>query len=455
MAHGRRVLAENGASANRQRASRSGKGKAAALPLKFFNVRTSERFVFKRRDKRCLTLSPRSSLIPVFIHFSDFFPDLVQATLANCKALILGCERVVILKPNQGKPMSDDVVWEGPGASLPDRCWDRQGVLLRTLDIVAYKVFARDRKRELLPIEQQLWDVMRPFLGRIKDFAKSLNVGALELEHHMESPEVLFDALCAQAPWSVKVSAVVSDASPAAGDREHILYYSPKNGVFTREFIDHPDDEDRDAGIPLVTLPCRLQSVLPTHPSVAQVLRYLVSIAARIESAKLRAMVEVLADKHPVLDESVRPRQQQEQDHLTPTTPSQQPPLPATPPTTAALNPVVPWGQEDTDLAQVTGAPLCGDKRVALAARNCASAKSKKRLKSAPAASSAAAATMPWSRVADDTLIKTAKTCPPLDHSCTGVLSAEASLSRAESALSRAESALSRPESTPGLTAGA
>ena len=40
----------------------------------------------------------------------------------------------------QGKPMIDDVVWEGPGASLPDRCWDRQGVILRTLDIVAYKV---------------------------------------------------------------------------------------------------------------------------------------------------------------------------------------------------------------------------------------------------------------------------------------------------------------------------
>ena len=41
---------------------------------------------------------------------------------------------------SQGKPQIDDVVWEGPGASLPDRCWDRQGVILRTLDIVAYKV---------------------------------------------------------------------------------------------------------------------------------------------------------------------------------------------------------------------------------------------------------------------------------------------------------------------------
>jgi len=101
MAHGRRVLSENGGSANKPRASSRGSRKGAALPLKFFNVKTSERFVFKRRDKRCLTLSPRSSLIPVFIHFSDFFPDLVQATLTKCKALILGCERVVILRPNQ------------------------------------------------------------------------------------------------------------------------------------------------------------------------------------------------------------------------------------------------------------------------------------------------------------------------------------------------------------------
>jgi hypothetical protein len=91
------------ATPQKQRTSRGSKPRAsvAALPLKFFNVKTSERFVFKRRDKRCLTLPPRSSLIPVFIHFSDFFPDLVQATLSKCKALILGCERVVILKPNQ------------------------------------------------------------------------------------------------------------------------------------------------------------------------------------------------------------------------------------------------------------------------------------------------------------------------------------------------------------------
>mmetsp|Transcript_76311 Transcript_76311/g.111774 ORF Transcript_76311/g.111774 Transcript_76311/m.111774 type:complete len:166 (+) Transcript_76311:430-927(+) len=140
MAHGRRVLADNGGAANKQRTAKKEKKVAAALPLKFFNVKTSERFVFKRRDKKCLTLSPRSSLIPVFIHFSDFFPDLVQATLVKCRALIKECERVVILKPNQGKPQIDDVVWEGPGASLPDRCWDRQGVILRTLDIVAYKV---------------------------------------------------------------------------------------------------------------------------------------------------------------------------------------------------------------------------------------------------------------------------------------------------------------------------
>ena len=100
MAHGRRTVMDNGSATQKQRTSR-GSRKGAALSLKFFNVKTSERFVFKRRDKRCLTLPPRSNLIPVFIHFSDFFPDLVQTTLSKCKALILGCERVVILKPNQ------------------------------------------------------------------------------------------------------------------------------------------------------------------------------------------------------------------------------------------------------------------------------------------------------------------------------------------------------------------
>ena len=141
------------------------------------------------------------------------------------------------------------------------------------------QVGARDRKRDLLPIEQQLWDVMGPFLHRIRDFARSLNDGAVELEQHIDDEEAICSVLQGQAPWSVRISAVLTDASPAVGDREHILYYSPKHGVFTREFIDYPEDEDKDSGIPLVTLPCRLQSVMPTHPSVPQVLRYLVSVA--------------------------------------------------------------------------------------------------------------------------------------------------------------------------------
>jgi len=215
--------------------------------------------------------------------------------------------------------MIDDVVWEGPGASLPDRCWDRQGVILRTLDIVAYKVVARDRKRELLPIEQQLWDVMSPFLGRIRDFAKSLNEGAMELEQHVDSMDAVLEILQAQTAWSLRVSAVLTDAAPAVGDREHILYYSPKNGVFTREFVDHPDDEDKDCGIPLVTLPCRLQSVMPTHPSVPQVLRYLVSIQDRVASAELRGLFRSLAEKFPVPEDvgpsNVDPQQQEEKEH--------------------------------------------------------------------------------------------------------------------------------------------
>lgn len=126
------------------------------------------------------------------------------------------------------------------------------------------QVGARDRKRELVPIEQQLWDVMGPFLCRIRDFAKSLNKGALDLEQYVHQLHAVDNVLQGQTPWSVRISAVLTTAAPAVGDREHILYYSPQNGVFTREFVDHPDDEDKDCGIPLVTLPCRLQNVMPT-----------------------------------------------------------------------------------------------------------------------------------------------------------------------------------------------
>jgi hypothetical protein len=143
------------------------------------------------------------------------------------------------------------------------------------------QVGARDRKRELLSIEQQLWEVMGPFLCRIRDFARSLNEGAIELEKQIESMDTVQNVMQGKTPWSIRISAVLTDAAPAVGDREHLLHYSPKHGVFTREFIDHPDDEDKDSGIPLVTLPCRLQSVMPTYPSVPQIIRYLVSIAGR------------------------------------------------------------------------------------------------------------------------------------------------------------------------------
>jgi len=67
------------------KAARKAAIKEAAQPLKFFNVKASERFVFRRRDKRCLTLPSKTSLVPVFIHFSDIFPDVVQDTLKSCR----------------------------------------------------------------------------------------------------------------------------------------------------------------------------------------------------------------------------------------------------------------------------------------------------------------------------------------------------------------------------------
>jgi len=153
--------------------------------------------------------------------------------------------------------------------------------------------------------------------------------------------DAVYTTLQGQKPWSVRISAVLTNSAPAVGDREHILYYSPQNGVFTREFVDQPDDEDKDCGIPLVTVPCRLQSVLPTHPSVPQVLRYLVSVVDRLVSQELRVLFRALADTHPVIPEAPKvcgkeemqqqAQQQQQQQRQQQEQQQQQPPPPSQP----------------------------------------------------------------------------------------------------------------------------
>mmetsp|Transcript_60779 Transcript_60779/g.143396 ORF Transcript_60779/g.143396 Transcript_60779/m.143396 type:complete len:389 (+) Transcript_60779:197-1363(+) len=289
------------ATAKRGDRSRQGtKAAQKALPLKFFNVKSSERFVFKRRDRRCLTLSPRSSLIPVFIHFSDMFPELVQATLSKCKSLISSCSRVVLVRPNHERVHSDDVVWEGPGSSIPHRCWDRHATVLRTLDIVQYKVSAHDRKRELLTIEQELWNVVEPFLCRINGFAQFLITDSTALDE-LSSCDAVMAALKEDKPWCITVDAIVSQSSPSLGDREHVLHYSPRAGVFVREFID-ADEGYGIAGtsIPLVTLPCRLQSDMTVHPPLPQLLQFLSSILPRVAAPSLRDAISILSAQFPV-----------------------------------------------------------------------------------------------------------------------------------------------------------
>jgi len=282
------------------RQRQASKAHQKASPLKFFNVKSAERFVFKRRDRRCLTLSPRSSLIPVFIHFSDMFPELVQATLAKCKSLISSCSRVVLVRPNQERVQSDDVVWEGPGNSIPHRCWDRHATILRTLDIVQYKVSAQDRKRELLAVERELWNVVEPFLARINGFAQYLVTDSTALED-LTTCDTILSVLKADKPWCITVDAMVSHSSPSVGDREHILHYSPRAGVFVREFID-ADEGYGLAGtsIPLVTLPCRLHKDMPVHPPVSLVLQLLCSLLPRVRSEALRDAITHLATQFPV-----------------------------------------------------------------------------------------------------------------------------------------------------------
>mmetsp|Transcript_1484 Transcript_1484/g.3031 ORF Transcript_1484/g.3031 Transcript_1484/m.3031 type:complete len:372 (-) Transcript_1484:255-1370(-) len=294
------MTATSGKRTDGTRTRHAAKASQKAIPLKYFNIRSAERFVFKRRDKRCLTLSPRSSLIPVFIHFSDIFPELVQSTLSKCKTLISACPRVVLLRPNQEKILSDDVVWEGPGSSIPHRCWDRHGTLLRTLDIVQYKVSAQDRKRELLPIEQDLWNVVEPFLCRINNFSQHLISGSSVLDE-MNSKEEVLTAMKEDIPWCLTVDAIVSHSAPSVGDREHILHFSPKAGVFVREFIDADEGfGSAVTSVPLVTLPCRLQNDMPIHPPLPQTLQFLSSILPRISSLALRDAISNLSAEMPV-----------------------------------------------------------------------------------------------------------------------------------------------------------
>jgi hypothetical protein len=274
-----------------RKASRSIK----ALPLKYFNVKTTERFVFKRRDKRCLLLSPKSSLIPVFIHFSDIFPDQVQSTLSKCRDIIAACPRVLLLKPSvlncSDRPLADNVVFDGPGKSVPTYCWERQGTLLRTLDIVQYKVSAVDRKRDLLPVERDLWSIVHPFLSSIRKFTEELNENAVALDDYDTVDDVLTALCSADKPWSISVGPAPSPA-PAVGDRAHMLLYSPQVGVFTRRFPDA-------SAMPLVTLPCRLQNGLQLFPSPDRILDYLESISDRIESQRTLELLRQARRKLP------------------------------------------------------------------------------------------------------------------------------------------------------------
>jgi hypothetical protein len=194
----------------------------------------------------------------------------------------MACPRVLLLKPclinYLERPLADSVVFDGPGDSVPNYCWERQGTLLRTLDVVQYKVSALDRKRPLLPVERELWGVVQPFLSSIRKFADEINQQAVSLDDLETEEQVLNAVRGNDLPWSLSVGASASSA-PAVGDRAHVLLYAPKAGVFTRRFAD-------PAAMPLVTLPCRLQNALPLFPPPARILDYLESIAPRITSSR-------------------------------------------------------------------------------------------------------------------------------------------------------------------------
>eukprot|EP00291_Cryptomonas_curvata_P022800 CAMPEP_0172167868 /NCGR_PEP_ID=MMETSP1050-20130122/9815_1 /TAXON_ID=233186 /ORGANISM="Cryptomonas curvata, Strain CCAP979/52" /LENGTH=189 /DNA_ID=CAMNT_0012838715 /DNA_START=328 /DNA_END=894 /DNA_ORIENTATION=- len=143
----------------------------------------------------------------------------------------MACPRVLLLKPclinYSERPLADNVVFDGPGDSVPSYCWERQGTLLRTLDVVQYKVSALDRKRPLLPVERELWSVVQPFLSSIRKFADEINQEAVSLDD-LETEEQVLEAVSGNnLPWSLSVGASASSV-PAVGDRAHDLLYAPK-----------------------------------------------------------------------------------------------------------------------------------------------------------------------------------------------------------------------------------
>jgi hypothetical protein len=215
----------------------------------------------------------------------------------------MACPRVLLLKPclisYSERPLADSVVFDGPGDSVPSYCWDRQGTLLRTLDVVQYKVSALDRKRPLLPVERELWGVVQPFLSSIRKFADEINQQAVSLDD-LETEEQVFNAINGNdQPWSLSVGASASSA-PAVGDRAHVLLYAPKAGVFTRRFAD-------PAAMPLVTLPCRLQNSLPLFPPSARILDYLESIAPRITNSRTLQFLRHARHRLPNVEEAPGP----------------------------------------------------------------------------------------------------------------------------------------------------
>jgi len=224
-------------------------------------------------------------------------PDYVASLLAKCKALIVSSPRVVLLRPNGVQP--DDVIYDGVGSALPHSCFDRTGVTLRTLDVVHFKCTAVDRKRDLLPIEEDLWGVIWPFLTRMRGFARQLTNDAISLESLGGEMMVLEveNVVRGTQPWSVRVAAVLTDTTPTVGDREHLLFYAPSEGLFTRAFIE--TGAPGGASDVLVTHPHRLQSGMPIHPPLCQILAFLVSLRTRISSPLLREALSALAMSIP------------------------------------------------------------------------------------------------------------------------------------------------------------
>lgn len=243
--------------------------------IKFFSLKKSERFAFKKRDAAFLPTRerfPRGSLIPVFVFYSDFFPELVQSALSKCVDVIKKCPHVFMLVPSTIAPAGkrkDDIAFEGRGSDVAASHFSFS-TIVRTLDAVKFKLHSPGRKKDLSPVERELWSCVEPILDRFRTFCSSLIKESIDFDT-IEDEATIKNAIRGSRPWCFSVS---------EGKVVAKFYYVPEAGLIIREYPGLYD------ALPLATLPRRLSISMGSRPCLSELLSYLKTLAGKIQNSK-------------------------------------------------------------------------------------------------------------------------------------------------------------------------